>query len=298
MKFIRSVPMATGGLSLALAALGNLLLPLPYGNVIRYICGVLSLVVLIIFTLKIFLDSSHAREELKIPLPASVLPTATMSLMLLSTYIKPYLADAAIAIWYAAVITHVCLMVFFFRRFVIDFKLGAVFPSWFIPFVGIVVASVTAPAMGAVFIGQIAFYVGFVLYFVALPLVVCRMKKVRIFPEPARPTIAIFTAPMSLLTVGYFNSFVQQGQINVALLYFMLVLSAASYVYVTLMMFSLLRIKFYPTYAAFTFPYVISASAFRIGANIIAQAAQWIAVAVVVFVLLHYIRYFVFWLKF
>ena len=89
----------------------------------------------------------------------------------------------------------------------------------------------------------------------------------------------------------------------------MLVLAAASYVYVTLMMFSLLRIKFYPTYAAFTFPYVISAIAFRIGTNfladrglefflLVAQAAQWIAVAVVIFVLLHYIRYFVFWLKF
>ena len=48
MKFIRSVPMATGGLSLALAALGNLLLPLPHGSVIRYICGGLSLIMLII----------------------------------------------------------------------------------------------------------------------------------------------------------------------------------------------------------------------------------------------------------
>jgi len=309
MKFIRSVPMAIGGLSLALAALGNLLLPLPHGNVVRYICGVLSLAILVIFALKLFLDSPHAREELKIPLPASVLPTSTMALMLLATYAGPYMADVAVSVWYAAAITHVCLMVFFFRRFIVGFKLGSVFPSWFITFVGIVVVSVTAPAMGAVAIGQTAFYVGFVLYFVALALVVCRMNKVRIFPEPARPTVAIFTAPMSLLTVGYFSSFVQQGQMNEALVYAMLAISAASYVYVTLMMFSLLRIKFYPTYAAFTFPYVISATAFRLGAGfladrgfeffvVVAQAAQWIAVGVVVFVLLHYVRYFVFWLKF
>jgi len=87
MKFIKSIPMAICGLSLALAALGNLLLPLPHGQIIRYICGVLSLAVLIIFALKVFLDSPRAKEELKTPVPLSVLPTATMAIMLLSVYI-------------------------------------------------------------------------------------------------------------------------------------------------------------------------------------------------------------------
>ena len=233
-----------------------------------------------------------------------------MALMLLATYIRPYLADAALSLWYAAVVTHICLMVFFFRRFVSDFKLGAVFPSWFITFVGIVTVSVTAPAMDVLVFGQAAFYVGLLLYFVAFVIVVCRMGKVRIFPEPARPTIAIFTAPMSLLVVGYFSSFVQQGQVNAPLVYAMLAIAAASYIYVTAMLASILRKKFYPTYAALTFPYVISALAFRIGADFlasrygfdflihIANATQWVAVAVVIFVLIHYARYFVFWLKF
>ncbi|MDR0512889.1 MAG: TDT family transporter [Treponema sp.] len=309
MKFIRSVPMATCGLALGLATLGNLLQPLPHGTMIRYILGVFSFAVLVLFALKLFLDSPHAKEELKIPVPASVLPTSTMTVMLLSTYIRPYFPDIAITIWYAAVITHICLMVFFFRRFVANFVLGSVFPTWFVVLVGIVAVSVTAPAMNAVFIGQIAFYIGFLLYFIGLPLVVCRMRNVRIFPEPAQPTIAILTAPMSLLIVGYFSSFVQQGYVNETLIYVMLVIAVASYLYVTVMMFSLLRIKFYPTYAAFSFPYVISAIAFRLGADFlaargfeffvpIAQVTLWIAVVAVVFVVLHYIRYFVFWLKF
>jgi len=229
---------------------------------------------------------------------------------LLSTYIRPYLGVLAIYIWYAAVITHVCIMLLFFKRFVLGFQLSTVFPSWFVPFVGIVTASVTAPAMEAVLIGQGVFYLGFVLYFVALSLILWRMTKIKLFPEPARPTIAIFTAPMSLLTVGYFNSFVQQGQWNQFLVYTMLTIAAVSYIYVTVMMLtSLLQIKFYPTYAAFTFPYVISATAFRLGAGFladrgfhfltpIAQLSQWIAIGVVLFVLLHYIRFFRFWLKF
>ena len=309
MKFIRSVPMTMGGLSLALAALGNLLLSLPYGEMLRYICGVLSLGILAIFALKIVLDWPHAREELKTPVPLSVLPTATMTIMLLSVYARPYIGILAVGIWYAAIIVHVGIMLLFFKRFVLNFKLDAVFPSWFIVGVGIAAASVTAPAMGAVVIGQAAFYVGLTLYFAIFLLVVLRMNKVKIFPEPARPTIAIFTAPMSLLIAGYFSSFAFQGQATI-LIYIMLAIAAASYIYVTCMMFSLLKIKFYPTYAAFTFPYVISAAAFRLGADFIANrhgldflvtiadAAMWIAIAVVIFVLVHYIRFFRFWLKF
>jgi len=309
-KFIKSIPLATGGLSLALAALGNLLLPLPYGQVLRYICGTLSLVALIIFAMKAFFDSPHTREELKTPVPLSMLPTVTMATMLLSMYMEPYARHLAVGLWYASLAVHICIMLVFIKRFVSGFKLETVFPSWFVAAVGIVTASVTAPAMGAVIVGQVAFYFGFVLYFVVLALVIVRMNKVRIFPEPARKTIAIFTAPMSLLVVGYFSSFVSQGQVSPALIYTMLSISVLSYLYVSTMMFSLLKIKFYPTYAAFTFPYVISATAFRLGANflathheldfltVIADITMWIAVAVVIFVLQHYVRYFRFWLKF
>ena len=308
MKFIKTVPMATCGLALALAALGNLLFTLENGAIIRYICGALSLIVLMVFASKIFFDKPHAREELKTPVPLSVLPTATMTIMILSTYIRPYLPQIALILWYAALITHIFIMLTFIRRFVIGFQLGTVFPSWFIAGVGIVTLSVTAPVMNVVIIGQIAFYIGLVLYFTIFPLVVLCMCNVKVFPEPARKTVAIFAAPMSLLIVGYFNSFGQQ--VNPMLVYFMLAIAAASYVYVTVMMFSLLRIKFYPTYSAFTFPYVISAIAFRLGANFlagrhgfyflfnIADVTMWIAVVVVVFVVIHYIKFFRFWLRF
>ncbi|MHC6202149.1 TDT family transporter [Breznakiellaceae bacterium SP9] len=308
MKFIKSIPMAICGLSLALAALGNL-----FGQnnqaVLRGICGVLSSVVLILFLLKLVFHFPHAGAELKTPLPLSVLPTSTMALMLLSVYVKDYVNEnAALVLWYTAVALHVFIMLLFVKRFIIGFTLGAVFPSWFITFVGIVVGSVTAPAMNARALGQIIFYIGFFLYFIALVLVVWRMLKVKLFPEPARPTIAIYTAPMSLCIVGYFQSFPPE-QRNAALIYIMLGIAVISYLYVSVMMISLLKIKFYPTYAAFTFPYVISALAFRAGNNFLSAQGYgffallvpisfWIAIAAVLFVLAHYIRYFQFWLKF
>ena len=305
MRFVRSVPMAIAGLSLALASLGNLLLP--HGAIVRYICGVLATIVLIVFALKLFLDSPHARAELKTPVSLSVLPTATMASMILCTYIRPYAGIFAVYLWYAAVVVHLCIVLLFAGRFILGFQIGTVYPSWFIPFVGIVVVSVTAPAMDARPIGQAAFYVGFVLYFVALALIMFRRTRPIFVLEPLRLTTAIFTAPMSLCIVGYFASFEQQ---NATLVYAMLSIAVLSYLYVTVkMLTTFLRVKFYPTYAAFTFPYVISAIAFRLGNNFLAAQgytflsplailSEWIAIAVVLYVFLHYVRFFRFVLTF
>ena len=307
MKFIRNVPMSMCGLSLALATLGNLLRP--HGEAIRYALGVLSAAVLILLVLKIILDFPRVREELRTPLPLSVLPNTTMTLMMLCVYARPYLGDAAVAVWHFAVMAHALIMLLFFKRFVLGFRLDTVLPSWFVVFVGIAAVSVTAPYIGAVPIGQVAFYIGFVLYFVALAFVTCRMAKIGQFPEPVRPTLAIFAAPMSLLTIGNFNSFILQGQPNYALFLFLLVMAAASYVFVTINMFFLLRVKFYPTYASFSFPYVASATAFGVGAYFLAErgfhflapvvtATMWIAVAIVAYVLVRYIMFFRFQRRF
>lgn len=305
MKFVRVIPIPICGLVLGLAALGNLLLP--YGENIRYLCGVLSAIVLIVFALKLFLDSPHALSELKTPVPLSVVPTSTMALMLLCTYIKPFIGNAAVYLWYVAVAAHLFLMVLFFKRFIIGFKIATVYPSWFIAFVGIVVVSVTAPAMNARPIGQAAFYTGFGLYFVALALILTKMSKGIFVLEPLQMTTAIFTAPMSLCIVGYFNSFQQRSP---GLIYTMLAIAVISYLYVTFKMLSSLLWKgFYPTWSAFTFPYVISALAFRLCNGFlveqgitffapVAQISMWIAVAIVAYVFLHYIRFFRYVLQF
>jgi len=301
MKFIKIIPISIGSLALSLAALGNLLLP-SFGETARFICGITSAIIILLFALKLIFDSSNVKEELKSPVPLSVLPNATMTLMLLATYIHPYLAVPAIFSWYFAALAHIGIMLIFFRRFVVNLKIANVFPSWFVAFVGITTVSITAPIIGAEQIGQAVFYIAFVLYFIALPLVLYRMiKSGKPIPEPLKPTIVIFTAPMSLLVVGYLSSF---GEWQENLLYFMLIMAFASYLYVTFMMItSLLKIKFCPTYTAFTFPFVISAIAFERGAEFlsergaffmspIAHISKWMAVAIVLYVIVRYVIFF------
>ena len=321
MRLIRAVPIPMAGLALAFAALGNLLLKLPhgfaYGEIIRYGCGVMSFALLTLVILKLVLDWPHASAEFKTPVPLSVLPTATMTLMLLCTYVKPHVGDIIIYVWYAAVALHVAIMLLFIVRFVFKFKLEHAFPSWFIAAVGIVTASVTAPAMSmpdtnvlttnALLVGQTTWYLGLTLYVLTLPTVIWRLAKKPAMMEPLTLTFVIFTAPLSLLLVGYLGSFAQQ--LNATVVYALLVGAVIKYVIVSVRMISMLRVRFYPTYAAFTFPFVISAIAFRqANAFLVVQGYTFfwpiamlsivIAIAIVLYVLVRYIGYFRYYLSF
>jgi exfoliative toxin A/B len=95
---------------------------------------------------------------------------------------------------------------------------------------------------------------------------------------------------------GYFAAFEQP---NALLVYIMLVITVISYIYVSVNMVFLLRLKFYPTYAAFTFPYVISAIAFSSANTFLMEngydffsfapiISKWVAVIVVSYVLIRY----------
>lgn len=148
------------------------------------------------------------KEDFKNPILASVAATFPMALMLLSTYIKPFIGVGAKYIWYFAIGLHIILIVYFTIKFLLKLQMPKVFASYFIVYVGIAVAAVTAPAFEELAIGAGAFWFGFLTFIGLLVLVA-------------------------------------------TVLYVLALVKAIRY----------LKLKFYPSYAAFTFPFVISAIA-------------------------------------
>ncbi len=299
-RILKKYPVPITGLMLGLAAAGNLIQS--YGEVYRSILGILSGIIFVLMIAKIALYSKGVAEHLQNPVVASVFPTFSMGIMLLSTYIKPFAASLAYIVWIVGFVLHIILILWFTKKFVFSFKIKQVFPSWFIVYVGIVVASVTGPAFKMANIGQAAFWFGFVTYIVLLPIVIYRVIKVKEIPEAALPTLAIFAAPASLLLAGYMNSFSQKSMIIVWLL---MVLSIIMYAAVIIMLFKLLRLKFYPSYSGFTFPLIISGIAMKLTNGFLiksGQAISWlkypvkfqeiVGIAIVLYVLIRYIQFF------
>lgn len=298
-QILKKYPVPIVGLMLGLAAAGNLVQS--YGEVYRNIFGIISAILLVLMIAKTIKYPKGVAESLDNPVVASVFPTLSMAIMLLSTYIKPYIPQLAYAMWIVGISIHIILILWFTKKFVLSFKIKQVFPSWFIVYVGIAVASVTAPAFSMTNVGQMAFWFGFITYLILLPIVIYRVIKIKEMPELTLPTLAIFAAPASLLVAGYMNTFKTK---NMAIVWFLMTLSIIMYVVVIIMMFKLLRLKFYPSYSAFTFPLIISGIAMKLTNGFLNKSGQGITslqylikfqeavgVIIVLYVLIRYIQF-------
>lgn len=251
---MKRIPLPAAGVMLGMAALGNLIQT--YSEGLKLVCGIISALLGVLLVIKVLCNLGQFAEEMKNPIIASVSGTFSMALMLLAGYAKPYMGGGAIFIWYAGIVLHIALIIYFTIQFMLHLQIQKVFASYFIVYVGIAVASVTAPAFEKTAIGTAAFWFAFVAALLLLALISYRYAKHKTIPEPAQPLFCILTAPVSLCLAGYIQS-VQPK--SLALIGFMAALSTVLYVCVLVKLPGYLKLMFYPSYAAFTFPFVITA---------------------------------------
>lgn len=267
MSFLKRVPLPLCGVALGLAALGNLLAA--YSPYLKILCGVLAIVGILFVTCKYLTMSDAFVTDMKNPVTASVSGTYTMALMLLAGYIKPILPVFAMILWYVAIVLHFVLMIYFTLNFILKIKkpddLMKVVASYFIVYVGIVVASVTAPAFNNIALGQICFLIGFILYIPLFFYVSFRYIKLGNKKIEAKALACIYAAPASLCVAGYISSFEQK---NITFLTGLYLFSLVIYLFGLFVVADLFanfaknkEFKFYPSIAGITFPFVISAIA-------------------------------------
>jgi exfoliative toxin A/B len=253
--FLKTVPIPTAGVALGLVALGNLVAPV--SQVAHVACGLLAACLLALLAAKVLVHPAQVRAEFKNPVFASVSATFFMATMQLTAYVAPVAPVPAHMLWALAVLGHLVLMIWFTCTFIARFKLSDVYPTYFICYVGIVVAALTSPTFGAQALGRALFVFGFACYTVLLVVVTLRYARHAV-PESARPLFCIYAAPMSLSLAGYLAVFAEPNATFVAVL---AVLAQLLFALVLTRLPRLLRLPFYPSYAAMTFPFVITATA-------------------------------------
>jgi exfoliative toxin A/B len=302
MNIIKKVPVPLAGVMLGTAALGNLLQS--YSEMLRGVCGIVAAVFLILILLKLIMYPQMIMEDMKNPIMAAVAATFPMGIMLLTVYLKPFYPAPAMIIWYIAIILHVLLMVYYTMKFMFKFNIMHIHASVYIVYVGIAVTGVTAPAFSALTLGMISFYFALVCFVILTFIVISRYLKHRDIPEPALPLFCIIAAPANLCVVSYMASSPEKSALVI------IALSTVGFVlYITglIRLVGFLKLKFYPSYASFAFPFVIGAIALKqTNAFLLAsgQAPGFLATIVliqtiiaVILVVYTWIRYCMFLLK-
>ncbi|WP_346661638.1 TDT family transporter [uncultured Methanobrevibacter sp.] len=293
---IEKIPIPICGLILAFLSLGNLLNDTH--PLLKVACGIIGIALLILILSKLVLYPEKIKEDFKNPIIASNSGTFSMSLMILSTYISPFMPSIAYGIWILGVALHILLIVYFTHHFIIrNFNISTVYPSYWIVFVGITMGAITAHAHNLDEIGFIFFLVGFIGMIFTFPLVIYRYINYKDIPNANKPLICIFTAVLSILIVGYLNSY---NDTSIEFLMIMYIFACIFYIFALTKLIEYRNLEFYPSFAAFTFPFVISGLATKgviskIGPNIILNSVlsieTVIATAIVLYVLIRYMKF-------
>ena len=259
MNIIKNLPLAITGLILAILSFGKIFTD--FSSIFFIIGSILIFLVL----LKLILHFDEFNRELNQLIALSTFGTFSMALMLFSTYLKPLFMPLsqkiALGIWILGIIIHLSILLIFTKNYVInDFDIENVFATWWIVYIGITMAAITAPAFDMQNYGFIFFGIGFILMIPTLVLVSYRYRMFTSIDDKNKPFICIYTALLSILLVGYVNAL----PIDENFLSLIYMCACIFYIFAIFQAIKLLiieKLEFMPSFSAFTFPFVISAIA-------------------------------------
>ncbi|MHC0551303.1 TDT family transporter [Salinicoccus sp. CNSTN-B1] len=256
--FLTQIPVSISGLILGLVSLGHLFFSIHYGR-IGWTFTIIGILMMFLFFLKITVTGRDTLKTLDNPVVAAISPTFPMSMMMLCHTLSRFTVHDSIIlfIWWVAIILHFSLMGFFTLYFLAPSNMRSEYinPGWFVTFVGIGVIPATSSNFGPEF-GQIIIWFALAFYLVLLPIVISQLIK-RKATQSTLPLIAIIAAPGSLCLTGYLSVIDQPSE---SIVYILLALSQLLYFFIVFMLPKIMRYKFHPSYAALTFPVVISAT--------------------------------------
>ena len=297
MNIIKKLPPPIAGLALGSAALGNLLQP--YSSSLQLLFNLLSLIIIVLLTIKFVLGFDKLKKEMENPVVATVMATYPMSIMLLASFSKKYIGLLSVPVWVIGIFLDFCVVCYAIYYFIIKERhINKIYPTWFITFVGPAVVTVTAINYNLETLGLIYFYFSYINYLVLLPFVLYRVYKYKHYKDGDYPTITVFSAPGGLLLASYMIGVTQKSNIILAIL---IPLTILLFIFVLFQLPYLLKRKFYPSFSAFTFPLVICAISFqKTGVyyqlaefsilNILIHLSELLAIIIVIYVWYGFIK--------
>lgn len=276
------LPVAYTGLALGVGGLGNCLALLLGQNWkwISYITISFVIVILIAMLLKNIFHPKVLLWEIKEPMMVSLLPTFSMSLMLIAGFISGFDVNNKISanqiigsiLMIMALIIQFILIVFFGISLIknhVKNKNNPMYGSYFVPTVGLITACTVAPKFTLLpnEIFQAIWFLGFGLYLISFPIVTWAILFKAKCDIARFPSIAVWFAPTNLSPAGFINVFLKQelayypkAFLNTIFLFTTIcgfVFSIILYLYIIKIMTSF---KFNPIFCSITFPCAIGST--------------------------------------
>lgn len=264
-QWLQRFPLAFCGVVLGIASLGNLLqallknqFKLPQAADILHITfGWIIAILLVVIILKLIFCTRQVDQQLKNPEVLGVFATFPMSLMVLAGYLEAWQHQIAFAAWWFGFIIHAVIMVVFTWRYVIQhFSLRLVLPPWYVVYVGFALCGFNTKDYAPQWLGQVAFWIGLVCFTLIFFMLIARSMRYPTMPM-YEPMFCI-NAAIGIVLTCYARNFADP---SIAVILSLEIVSLLIWLWLIIRLFKWVKLPFYPSDAAFSFPFVVSAVA-------------------------------------
>lgn len=302
-NILKNTPLPAAGLAFGLTGLGSLLSTVGQGIWAKPLFAILGLVVLMIPLLKIVYFPNAAKENLKNPIQAAVVPVIFGVFMLDAGFLSTSTPFFAFSLWILSAVMMSIYSAWFIWKFLIYFQLKHIFAAFFIPFVGFAILVMTSHHLAQTFpvivpLREFLFDFASVGFVAMLAIISWRYLTLPVGENAAKPVFAIYTAPLAVLIVSYIRLPIEHSTTNLTIA---LLISQALFFMVVSQVPTFLKNGFFPSYAALTFPFIITANSLweslpMLNHSPLVQSLAWLetifAVVITLFVFYKYIGFF------
>lgn len=302
-NIIKNTPLPVAGLAFGITGLGGLFAEFGQGYWAKPLFATLDFSVLMIALLKIIYFHSMAKDNLKHPIQAAVAPIIALTLILDAGYLSEPFPTFSFMLWTISAIAFFAYVVWFVWKYILHFELKNVFAAFFIPFVGFCVPVMTSHHLAEYFsmlnpLREYLFLFASILFGLVFLLISWRYIQLPVEENAAKPVFAIYTAPLAMLIVGYVRLPIEHSATSLTIA---ILLSQALFLMVLRQIPTILKNGFFPSYAALTFPFIITANSLWeclpiFGNPLLLTILAWIetllAITLTAFVCYKYTRFF------
>ena len=304
-NIVKHTPLPVAGLAFGITGLGGLFAEFGQGAWAQPVFGILGAALLIIVVFKALFLPQNLKANLQHPVQAAVATVIPFAFMLDAAYLAPNYPNAAAVLWLISLIAVLIYLAWFNAKYIFHFQIKQTLAAYFIPFVGFCVPVMTSHHLTIDWlplqtIRHILFVLSAIGFVVMLIVISIRYLKVPVTETSALPVFAIYTAPLAMLIVGYAR-LLPHGEHSATLVWVSLILSQLLFVMVLSQVPIYLKNGFFPSYAALTFPFIITANSMFEGLRILNAREAWFylayaegifAIVMTLFVLFKYLIFF------
>lgn len=218
---------------------------------------VMSIVMAIIVLVKLVLDFRTCISDLNSAVGISLFAGFNMSLMFIAEWLGGILGKLNIYVWMAGVVLQTLIMIIFFMKYIMNFKLKYIFPSVYLVYAGMGVSVITCKSFGMIVYGKAMFMMVIAFTIALTPFVIVRIIK-RPLTDAARPLISLLSVPVSVILVSYITV---SSHIVISRLWFLFVLVQIAFLITVVLQIASVIEGYFSSWSSYSLSSVIAAYA-------------------------------------